>query len=855
MPAEQPLFQGKPALLEDFKNYIDQSLGEHHHTGTNGDGEEVPFVCKHALEEYWRPGVINSILRDSNNSQANAATIFSKHLILFSILCYVSRPQYFNLFTDHNIDDEILTRNATFPLLDQSWWVEDVHFPQAFLDASWMFKPLRFDKTVIHRKQIPNNLILPIINADKIVLGTPKDESIVFRVSLHPCCVGPDFDKILMSHQAASCTPSTRQVVLKMFLADSETSEAKRLWDTEVEAYNALHNNSGGRLGSIVPTSTTMPRDIPLAPVFNYITRYLGSFRRIPLPNCSLADREIDRTKVNGTHFVVVEYAPGGDLSEFCRDPKYHTIITSNDRADRLNLWHHLFELLKAFSAIHNSGHGGTYQDIKDRNIVYTGGDLSGRVKACFKLTDFDRTHFNQISRSETANGFKWGNRTFMAPECSGVDDIEQAIPRAYTKAADIWGLGCLYSEMLIRSTLGPEGLERYRQARISENRGTSIGEIAQQCFHNRSNRLSWVDLFHQEAVDANPDDEVTAFVSELILKFMLQPKRHREEDALTIRAEWHRRFENEYRRQPAGELLPPQRPAFAMAPSIPRSEPTPASPSPQGPELVQSPAVNTVRSVRDIILHLQNDKWIRRSRIDENTFPLLAQRLNMLGYRQHFLLVDDSAAMLIHRDAVADTVRVLTKAVKHSSKELKPEKDIKLYFLSKPNEAVVRAKSTRLAQQVREHDFRCTESFDTLLGAWFSTFAHGIIQALVLSPRISLYILSNGVYDAPLSLASLCKEILSSLKKAGRMMPDFLSITIIRFGDNPAGYNELLRIHRDMEVVTTRDLKASRNPIFICHADDDVSDLITGGIRARALPPSAGGAVSQQTRTKYQDA
>jgi serine/threonine protein kinase len=126
-----------------------------------------------------------------------------------------------------------------------------------------------------------------------------------------------------------------------------------------------------------------------------------------------------------------------------------------------------------------------------------------------------------------------------VAPECCGADGAEQTSPRPYTKTADIWSLGCLFSNMLVRSSLGQEGVDRYREARVAENQNTFLRTYAPQCFHDGIKRLSSVDRFHREALERHPDDDVLRAVSDIILDCMLKRKNEREDDALTVRSYW----------------------------------------------------------------------------------------------------------------------------------------------------------------------------------------------------------------------------------------------------------------------------------------------------------------------------
>lgn len=256
------------------------------------------------------------------------------------------------------------------------------------------------------------------------------------------------------------------------------------------------------------------------------------------------------------------------------------------------------------------------------------------------------------------------------APECHGADEIEQVAPRLYKKAADIWSLGCLFSNMLIRSGLGEEGVNMYRDARVAENRDTIMAKYAPECFHNGVGRLKCVDEFHTKALQKYPDDDVLLAVSNTILDHMLRPRDEREADALTIRGSWLNRINasnNSVRRpaapatssptspgspssQPAPVVSPPSRAStgFSTVPPPPpgffRQTTLPPTPIPRTSTAGSTASAGTGRiaiTVREIAEHFRRPQkswpWFLRSGADlATTFPGLSSPLSAVGQRNH---------------------------------------------------------------------------------------------------------------------------------------------------------------------------------------------------------------------------
>ncbi|KAK3290345.1 kinase-like domain-containing protein [Chaetomium fimeti] len=518
-----------------FREYIDNQLGEHAHSGINGSGEEQAFVCNEALTNYWTRERITGVLILDDNTEADAEAIGTACLETFSILCYISCSAYFSHFTSLQINDGLLPIKQTN--YSECQWSGDVGFVDAltrFCVAQWKFKPLVFDN-IKHRKALRSECILPIAYDKAAPLTKPTNgELAMYKASVYPCCAGSIFTRNMGGNDLA----------LKM-LRSSDSHH----WDNEVDAYTFLSRSS--------PDNRDAPRKRPLtmmaaspstAASFNYITKYLGSFIITP-PQGVLEYHRTDphtaaaqRPDLDKTHVILVEHARGGNLTSFWQ--RHIDLVTSPKREDRVNLWHQMFHLLRALSAVHSID--GTHQGIQESNVLFMREDgfPTDREKACFKLTDFGKSQFKTPGGTGTgARVNHFDNHTYMAPECYETDDIGRTSSRPYRKAADIWSLGCLFSDMLVRSSLGREGVDRYREARVTANRQTIVRTYAPQCFHDGIQRLRCVDEFHQEALKKYPDDDVLRAVSDIILDHMLQQETARTDDALTIRGHWINRI------------------------------------------------------------------------------------------------------------------------------------------------------------------------------------------------------------------------------------------------------------------------------------------------------------------------
>jgi hypothetical protein len=141
------------------------------------------------------------------------------------------------------------------------------------------------------------------------------------------------------------------------------------MWENEVDAYNFLARDSPEdvRLGQAL---MTIPESATRTSFSSYITKCLGSFERTLPPSARGSGQTGFETPgssndpvqddldplvqdiIGKPHIILLEYARGGNLTNFCQ--RYANLVTSPNREDRVNLWHHLFHLLRALHVVHS---------------------------------------------------------------------------------------------------------------------------------------------------------------------------------------------------------------------------------------------------------------------------------------------------------------------------------------------------------------------------------------------------------------------------------------------------------------------------------------------------------------------
>ena len=322
------------AEVTAFREYIDYGLGDHRHKGLDGNGEQKDFVCTQALEKYWTVKKISAVLRRDNNHEVNAEEVRKNYLKIFSILVYIAYSAFIHqIMSNDEIDDTTLIHSqrvaGKYPELDK--------ILPTFSKAQWKFNPYFLDG-VRHGRKLDMERILPL-SLGAPLTGTEMNEVVAYKASLYPCCIGDAFRESAKAHD----------VVLKMFGAPKHD-----MWKEEAENYNHIHNNWGDET---IKEQVRKGQTSKVSP-WNYITTYLGSFQHLQRQGPSKhQDWEPPGTSTGiapgkRTHGIILEYAKGGDLANFCQD--YLDSIMSSKREDRLKLWFQLFYLLEALDGIHN---------------------------------------------------------------------------------------------------------------------------------------------------------------------------------------------------------------------------------------------------------------------------------------------------------------------------------------------------------------------------------------------------------------------------------------------------------------------------------------------------------------------
>jgi hypothetical protein len=120
---------------------------------------------------------------------------------------------------------------------------------------------------------------------------------------------------------------------------------------------------------------------------------------------------------------------------------------------------------------------------------------------------------------------WKLMQKTTVSPESYANFSVQELVKTDVPPTADIWSLGAVFSDVLIWSSLGELGREKYRVRRreeISRQRDLKAADF-DACFHDGVDRLPAVEDSHNLALQhRRRTDAMSPFISRLILEHML---------------------------------------------------------------------------------------------------------------------------------------------------------------------------------------------------------------------------------------------------------------------------------------------------------------------------------------------
>ncbi|KAJ4269852.1 hypothetical protein NW762_001521 [Fusarium torreyae] len=534
---------------------------------------------------------------------------------------------------------------------------------------------------------------------------------------------------------------------------------------------------------------------------------------------------------------IILEYAAKGNLLDFLKATERPVTPGESQK-----LWTQLLKLLDGLHVLHflnespSNRMKGVHQDIQPANILVFPRSGRSRFDVQFKLTDFGLAELSKDLSPEGHMAIKnGGSRMYSPPELYVNYTSQGHVKPQILPITDVWSLGAVYSEVLVWSLSGIDGLERYREARHSfiATRLNMSARGFDACFHNASERLPIIDKFLQDSLaNKGVNDQVSPSMTEVILKFMLVPWADRLEamDVKTRADIMVKGFtdvpgsfgagrglklvvsENNLTQPAEGSAQvthPEARIPDLSHPTASTSGTRPIEDSAGQPE----PAAARVEFYHGLMTrdheaqtsgdHVSVDMvYGRLGRKKSKSLSLIkrmiggahhdaildlpgirrAQRLiNANGGRDQIVLIDNSLSMSRHMEEVARTARVIS----YLTKEADPN-GMDFYLTSEPTKAHKCYSSSEVETKVHEAvSFRERCDMEDCLSKIMEPVYRGRMR------QTSIYIYTDGNWEDNEGVASVIKKAIAQLVRAGEL-PSFFMFQFIQFGDDNEGTKRL---------------------------------------------------------------
>ncbi|RSM05248.1 hypothetical protein CDV31_009646 [Fusarium ambrosium] len=391
-------------------------------------------------------------------------------LCTFSLLVYISKVDFLGWLVERNLKD------ATFPLENRPpFWPDTPAYNKLFdaiIESQWIFFPVTFEQHELYNQVFSPHYIFPICTEELIKAG---DTIQVHKIETNASCAGSG--------------PATR--VRKTY-----NESGKSQYEREVKTFTSLQS-----------------RSCP------HIISFHGCYQQ----------QRLDGTI---TYNLILGFVDGGNLEEF-----YTAMNPPRSLPDTNKIWNAFLGVLEGlhhlnFAAI-DTNFQTIHQDIKPDNLLVSKSAPDQPYDIDLVITDFGYSHTKTRTTGQDTWGIdSHGGQVYGSPESSHHADYTRHGRTHITPKVDIWSLGCVMSEAAIWMKYGKQGLENYRNNRISETRTLPRFDQAGHggCFHDGAQALSAVRTAHDWIRNYFSHDSVTLQVLEMIETSMLVPQGDRQD-------------------------------------------------------------------------------------------------------------------------------------------------------------------------------------------------------------------------------------------------------------------------------------------------------------------------------------
>ncbi|CAI6340153.1 unnamed protein product [Periconia digitata] len=443
--------------------------------------ESRSFVPADAVKRHLSKPVLRNLLAYYNIPATSLIHIQQSYIFVFTILIVIGKGGELSRFLQW---DSLADHRLPFRRNDRSAWPPECrNFFSEFYKAQWKFCAHTF-RHGMNDTRLDDEVILPYLSREVLKMGP---DSCTYKVEIHP------------SYNELIPTKDGHPTAINTFIIKTCRAKDSQLHHNEVEAYKIMDFSE-----SILPNTV----------------RIHGSW--------------VQRQEYS----MCMEHVGGATLEDFfARPPPVY-------EEDIILFWERLVDVLKPLARIQKHPNPdnifkflqGIHNDIKPTNILVAEPNNAFQKESnrcssydvTFKLADLGLTHFSPAEKERKARiKAVSGTQIFTAPEYyrNEKDRFSQSDIREAKPSKDIWSMGCVFSEAVVWSVLGPEGLNRYRTERTKATNEISklCNSAYSGCFHDTKKVLHIVHEMHTQAsIGCRRGDNVVAGIINVV-ESMLQ--------------------------------------------------------------------------------------------------------------------------------------------------------------------------------------------------------------------------------------------------------------------------------------------------------------------------------------------
>jgi hypothetical protein len=151
--------------------------------GTDGTGQQQPFIPYADLDEFWDNGRINTVLASCKpHLPYSAESIRSRCLRIFSLLVYENLVSSLDVFMTHDIGDYILAQDIAPEHMHEAL-SSNIYKPvrKAIRRYQWLFYPIAINPHELSNLRLCDHRVLPFTIGDVV---SENDSATIRKVNV-----------------------------------------------------------------------------------------------------------------------------------------------------------------------------------------------------------------------------------------------------------------------------------------------------------------------------------------------------------------------------------------------------------------------------------------------------------------------------------------------------------------------------------------------------------------------------------------------------------------------------------------------------------------------------------------------